>query len=91
MNAHPNVSTGAALIAGFAIFFWAQADDAQRIGNPPSAAQHAAQVEARAIARRGWAEQQACSNQATAEWQDDQTMRCLRNVDQPTLIAGGRQ
>lgn len=91
MNAHPNVSTGAALIAGFAIFLWAQADDAQRIGNPPSAAQLAAQDEARALARRALAEQQACSNTATAEWLDTHTMRCLRNVDRPTLIAGGHQ
>lgn len=90
MRARPNFSTYAAFIAGFATFLWAQADDAKRIGNPPSAAWLAAQDEARALARRALAEQQACSHKATAEWLDDHTMRCLPNVDQPDLIAGGR-
>lgn len=90
MTARPNLSTLAALLAVFAVFFWAQADDAKRIGNQPSDARLAAQGEARALARRALADQQACSHKATAEWLDSQTMRCLRNIDQPTLIAGGR-
>lgn len=90
MRAQPNFSTYAAFIAGFAIFLWAQADDAKRIGNPPSSARLAAQDEARALARRALAERQACGHHDTAEWLDSQTMRCLRNMDQPTLIAGGR-
>lgn len=90
MNARPHLSTGAAVIAVLAIIFWAQADDAKQIGNPPSAAWLAAQEEARALAHRALAEQQACSHKATVEWLDDHTMRCLPNVDQPDLIAGGR-
>lgn len=90
MTSRPNLTTAAALLAVFAAFFWAQHDDASRIGNPPTAAAQAAQEEAEAIASREWAGQQVCGPRATPEWLDSTTLRCLRHADQPTLIAGGR-
>lgn len=90
-DARPNLTTAAALLAVFAVFFWAQADDAQRIGaHPLPAAAHAAQEEAEAIASREWAGQQVCGPRATPEWLDKSTLICLKHVDQPTRVAGGR-
>lgn len=89
MTDRPNMKTGAGVIALFALLFWAQHDDAQRIGNPPSAAAQAAQEEAEAIAIREYAAQQACGRGKTPQWIDDKTVECLRPVDQPTRVAGG--
>lgn len=80
MTHRPNLTTLAALLAVFAVFFWAQSDDAQRIGTPPSAAAQAAQQEAEAIASRQWAGQQVCGPHATPEWLDDKTLVCYREV-----------
>lgn len=91
MTDRPNLTTAAALLAVFAVFFWAQADDAQRMGNAPSAASQAAQEEAETIASREWAGQQVCGPRATPEWLDDKTLRCLKHVDQPTRVAGGQR
>ena len=89
-DSRPNLGTFLLLLALFAAFFWAQADDAQRIGNAPSAAAQAAQEEAEAIASREWAAKQACGPHADPEWLDDKTLRCLKHVDQPTRVAGGQ-
>lgn len=88
MTSRPNLNTLAALLAVFATFFWAQADDARQLGIPPSAAAQAAQEEAEAIASREWAGQQVCGPHATPEWLDAKTLQCLRHVDQPTRVAG---
>lgn len=85
MTNRPNLTTFAALVAVFAVFFWAQADDAHQIGNPQSAAAQAAQEEAEAITSREWAGQQVCGPHATAVWENDQTLLCLRNVDAATV------
>lgn len=90
MTDRPKLSTALLLLAIFAIFGLAQFDDARQLGNPPTAAEQAAQEEAEAIASREWAGQQACGPRATPEWLDAKTLRCLRHVDQPTRVAGGR-
>ncbi|AVS68154.1 hypothetical protein C8245_23045 [Paracidovorax avenae] len=36
--------------------------------------------DAEAISSRDWAGQRVCGPQATPEWLDDKTLRCLRNV-----------
>lgn len=46
--------------------------------------------EAEALASRDWAGQQACGPHATPEWLDDKMLRCLRNLDTPLSVAGGR-
>lgn len=86
MTDRPNLNTLGALLVGFAVFFWAQADDAQRIGTPPSAAAQAAQEEAEAIASREFAAQWVCGDR-TPVWIDDKTIECLRTVEQPTRVA----
>lgn len=87
MTDRPNLNTLAALLAVFATFFWAQADDARQPGNPPTAAAQAAQEEAEAIASREYAAQQACGRGKTPQWIDDKTVECLRPVEQPTRVA----
>lgn len=79
MTDRPNLTTAAALLAVFAVFFWAQADDAQRMGNAPSAAAQAAQEEAEAMASRDWAASQVCKGQPFT-WEDDKTLICHREV-----------
>lgn len=90
MNTGPNLTTGAAVLAVFAVFFWAQHDDAQRIGTPPSAAALAAQEEAEALASREWAGRQVCGPNLEADWLDDKTLRCLRH-ETPARPARGTQ
>lgn len=47
--------------------------------------------DAAALESRKWvAAQFACPKGQTAEWLDDKTIRCLRNLDRPELVAGGR-
>lgn len=87
----PNLSTAAAAMAVFAVFFWAQADDAQRIGTHPlPVAAQAAEEEAEAIASREWAAKQACGPDKTPQWIDDKTLECLRHVDRQALVAEHR-
>lgn len=86
MTNRPNLTTFAALLAVFAVFFWAQADDARQLGSPPSAAAQAAQEEAEAIASREFAAQWVCGDR-TPVWIDDKTIECLRPVEQPTRVA----
>ncbi len=90
MNLRPNFTTAAGMFAVFSIFFWAQADDAQRVGNMPTPTAQAQQEEADAMASREWAGQQVCGPNATPEWLDDKQLACLRHADQPTQVAAGR-
>ncbi|WP_103018139.1 hypothetical protein [Alicycliphilus denitrificans] len=46
--------------------------------------------DAEAMASREWAGRQACAPDATPEWLDDKTHRCLRNLDDALSVAGGR-
>ena len=49
----------------------------------------ASQEEADALTSREWAGQQVCGPQRTAVWEDDKTLRCLRNIEKPNAIAAG--
>lgn len=51
----------------------------------------AAQQDAEAMTSREWAGQQVCGTHRTAVWEDDKTLTCLRTLDQPTHVSGGRQ
>ena len=46
--------------------------------------------DAAAMNSREWAGRQACGPNSTPEWLDAKTLRCLRNLDDPKLVAGGR-
>lgn len=78
----PNLINGAAALAVVCLIGWAQDDDSKRIAD---------QQDAEARASRKWvAAQHACPKGHTAEWLDDKTLRCLRELDEPKLVAGGR-
>ena len=51
----------------------------------------AAQQDAEAMTSREWVGQQVCGPHRTAVWEDDKTLTCLRTLDQPTHVSGGRQ
>lgn len=80
MTDRPNFSTGAAVIALFALLFWAQADDAKRMDTHPlPVAALADQEDAEARHSRDWAAHQVCKGQPF-EWLDDKTLACFREV-----------
>lgn len=82
-----NLTTGAAVITLFAAFFYAQADDARQLGNPPAAEATADQQDAEALSSREWAGRQVCGPNATPVWESDKTLLCLRHVD-AAAVAG---
>ncbi len=43
-----------------------------------------------ARASREWVGLVHCGPNATADWLDDKTVRCLKHVDQPQRVAGDR-
>lgn len=86
----PNLLHCAAVIAVFAAFFWAQDDDARTTGNPPAAVSEADRQDAEALSSREWAGQRVCGPNATAVWESDKTLTCLRHIDKPVRVAGGR-
>lgn len=80
MTDRPNLTTLAALLAVFSAFFWAQNDDAQRMGTHPlPVTAQADQEDAEARHSRDWAASQVCKGQPF-EWLDDKTIVCYREA-----------
>ncbi|MBF5006884.1 hypothetical protein [Diaphorobacter caeni] len=87
-----NLINAAIIMAIISVMCWAQDDDARADANTPDVQAIAEQEDADALNSREWAGQQVCGPDRTAVWDDDKSLRCLRNVDAPrTVTASGVQ
>jgi hypothetical protein len=77
-NISANLINAAFIAAFFCAIAWAQGDD------------EAARQDAEAISSREFAGRQVCGPNATPEWLDDKHLQCLKHVDAPVLVAGGK-
>lgn len=86
----PNLLNAAIIVAIVGAMAWAQDDDA-RADADLDLDSVVAQEEADALTSREWAGQQICGPTRTAVWDDDKSMRCLRNIDAPRAVAAGER
>lgn len=76
----PSLTTVVGIFAVLAALAWAQSDDA-------AAEAEADEQDRAAISSREWAGRQVCGPKAEPQWLDDQTLVCLRVVDEQ-YVAG---
>lgn len=82
MSIHrPNLINAAIIMAIISVMCWAQDDDSRADASTPDVQAIAEQEDANALTSREWAGQQVCGPDRTAVWDDDKSLRCLRNVD----------
>lgn len=81
----PNLTTAVAVIALISAFLFVQHDDTR--ARQEDYQREAAEQDRAAISSREWAGRRVCGPKAEPQWLDDQTLVCLRVVDE-AYVAG---